>query len=414
MNPIAHDSGFDFFDLETFSRGAPYAAFAELRRRGGIHWQRAPDGSGFWLVTSHALLVEVSKRAEDFHSNSGTVLVDHPPADAPPPWTMVKNEFCSLDGSKHRSYRRIATPPFAPKALAALQPKITQAVSTVLDEALEHETIDVAEDIAVRLATTIVLCHLLGLPEQDRHRAAFWSDLISAPDDPQFRQSHETATTAIAEMYDYATELVRDRRENPRDDLASALALSQLDGELITEDTFTHFFWSMILGSFDTTASTIASAFEAIETHPEQWARVVSGEVSVESAVEEMLRWASPVVYFRRTATHDTELAGMEILEGQKVALCYPAANRDPDVFPEPDAFDVGRTSNDHVSFGYGVHFCLGARLARMELCTLFEEIVRRSVTTQATDEIRRTRSNFLNRICHYPARIYAKQGATS
>lgn len=404
---------FDFLDLDQFAKGTPYAALAELRRTEPSSWQPMPSPrdphDGFWLVTRYADIVEISKKAELFHSNSGTLLDDHPPAPAPAPWSMVKNEFCSLDGEMHRAYRQAIAPEFAPKAIAGMRAALDKLARDVVGELCHRGSVDFAEAVAVRFPVDVVLGQLLGLPPGDRERAAYWSDVISAPEDPEFRHRPDSAIRAIAEMYDYALRLYADRCASPRADLASVIAHARLpDGTAVGLEVFSHYFWSMILGSFDTTASTIATGTEAFLDFPDEWDRLTARPELLPSAVEECLRWASAAVYFRRTVTRDTDLRGHAMKAGQRIALCYPAGNCDDEVFAEPDRFDVGRTPNNHLSFGYGAHFCLGAHLVRMELSAIFGELLRRGVRLRKTGPVVRTRSNFLNRVKRFPVEVFS------
>ena len=399
---------FSFLDLDRFETGTPHGAFARLRRESPIHWHSMPSvkraDDGFWLLTKYRDIVYVSKNPALFCSNLGTLLIDHPPAGSPPPWSMVKSEFCSLDPPVHGIYRRIIAPSFTARAVAAMEAELHVLVNELFDGLPTTGECDFAESVAVPFPVNVVLGQLLGLPPGDREKAAYWSDVLSAPEDPHFRHTPDAAIRAVNEMYDYALKLVRDRRANPRGDLASVLAHAKTpDGSPISDDMFTHYFWSMVLGSFDTTASCLAGGVLAFLQFPDQYERLLSDPSLLASAVEEILRWVSPVIYFRRTATADTELGGKRIRCGDRVALCYPSANRDEDAFENPDVFDITRAPNDHLSFGFGPHFCLGARLARLELSVVFGEMVKRRARMEARGTVRWARSNFLNRIKTLP-----------
>lgn len=396
---------FDFFDLKAFSKATPYAALARLREDEPVSWQPLPSSrtpnDGFWLVTKHEDIVAIAQDSVGFHSNSGTLLMDHPPAGAPAPWSMIKSEFCSLDGETHRLYRGLMTPRFGPKAVADLEVGVRQLATQYVDLIASKGELNFAEDVAVRYPVSVVLGLMMGIPEEDQERAAYWSDVITAPEDPDFGAEPGAAVGAIAEMYDYAVKIVRERRADPGEDLISMLAHAKLaDGTPISDEMFTHFFWSMILGSFDTTASTISTGLQALSENPDELEKLRRSPELLHSAVEEMLRYTSAVVYFRRTVTEDTVYRGIKMTKGQRVALCFAAGNRDPEVFENPNRFDITRTPNRHLAFGFGRHFCLGARLARLELRCLFEELlIRRKAEFECKGEVLRTHSNFLNRI---------------
>ncbi len=395
-------------DLDRFTRGQPHDEFARLRREAPVSWHPIPTsrrkGDGFWLVTRHEDVVSASRNAAVFESNQGTLLIDHPPASAPAPWSMIKNEFCSLDAPVHRTYRQLVAPQFTSKAIAGMEAPMRAVAERQVAAAYAKGSFDFAEALSVEFPTTVVLVQLLGLPEADRHKAAYWSDVLSAPEDPHFKHAPDATMRAVQEMYDYAIALVRSRREQPRDDLASVLALTRLaDGSLLSDEMFTHYFWSMILGAFDTTAATIAGGTLALLERPQTLRLLREDPSLMPTAIEEMLRWVSAVVYFRRTASQDTTLGGQAIAKGDRVALCYPSANRDESVFERPQEFDVTRKPNPHVSFGFGPHFCLGAQLARMELRVFFETLLRQDSWLALDGEVRHARSNFLNRIHTLP-----------
>jgi cholest-4-en-3-one 26-monooxygenase len=411
---------FDFSrDLDQFVEGTPHEIFAELRSTCRVKWFELPArpgaADGFWLVTGYREVLEVSKNVDAFSSNLGTLLVDHPPANAKPPWSMIKSEFCSLDPPVHTEYRTLIAPAFGQHAIAQLESAMRTLASDLFERALQHEAFDFAEELAVPFPVTVVLGHLLGIPKEDHARASYWSDVLSAPEDPHFMHAPNAALRAVHEMYDYACQMAQDRRANPRKDLASMLALTRMpDGTLLSDEVFSHYFWSMILGSFDTTASTLAGGTLALIESPEMFEKLRQKPHLLESAIEEMLRWVSPVVYFRRTATRDVVLGGQEIKKGQRVALCYPSANRDESVFANPNTFDIERTPNPHVAFGFGRHFCLGARLARLELKVFFEEMLRRDVCLEKRGAVVRARSNFLNRIHTFPVGVRRRNVSAS
>ncbi len=402
-------SDFQFaVDLDRFVSGQPHDEFARLRREAPISWNPLPKSrkkdDGFWLVTRHEDVVAASRNAAVFKSNEGTLLVDHPPATAPAPWSMIKNEFCSLDAPIHRTYRNLLAPKFTPRAIASMEAPMRALAQTQISAAYEKGSFDFSEALAVEFPTTVVLVQLLGLPEEDRHKAAYWSDVLSAPEDPHFKHAPDATMRAVQEMYDYAIALVQSRRDEPRDDLASVLAHTTLpDGSVLSDEMFTHYFWSMILGAFDTTAATIAGGALALIQRPDTVRMLRDDPSLISTAVEEMLRWVSAVVYFRRTASEDTTLGGQAIAKGDRVALCYPSANRDETVFEDPEVFDITRNPNPHVSFGFGPHFCLGAHLARMELRIFFEVLLAQDDWLALGGEVRHARSNFLNRIHTFP-----------
>jgi cholest-4-en-3-one 26-monooxygenase len=399
---------FNFLDLDLFTRDTPHAELTHLRRTAPVYWHpmptpREPQG-GFWLLTRYDDVTQTAKNTKVFASSSGTTLTDAPPPTAPVEWLMVRYGFAHLDPPEHPMHRQIIAPSFTPRAIAAFETKIRALADEILDGACAAREIDFAARVAVRFPVAVVFGAVMGLPQEDFARAARWGDVVIAPSDPEFASERGAVTGAVEDLYQYALETMAARRKNPTDDVLSALAHARTpEGKPISEAMFTRFFWSLAIGAFDTTASTIAAGMLALVRFPEQHERLRADASLLPSAVEEMLRWESPVVYFRRTATEDTEIRGRAIGRGQRVAMCFASANRDEEVFPAADTFDVGRHPNEHVAFGYGPHFCLGARLARVQTRILFERIMERGISVELRGEVRRARSNFINRIKRMP-----------
>jgi cholest-4-en-3-one 26-monooxygenase len=409
---------FDFFDLDLFARGTPHAAFAWLREHEPVSWHKLVSGKrddGFWLVTRHKDICDVSKNPSLFYSHGGSVLVDAPGPKAPPHLKMVRDGFCHLDAPDHTALRKIATPLFAPRSLKALEGKIRDRAREVIANAVAKREIDLVTELAVRFPSTVVYCDVLGFPLEMQPRAAFWGDFFNRvhavpPTDREFATIIGQADGILRELHNYALETLRARRDQPKDDVLSVLAHSKTaDGNPISDDQFISYFWSLTTGAYDTTASTIASGVAALEAFPEQKAKLFADPALIPTAVEEMLRWETPVIYFRRTAARDHTIGGQLVKQGQRVAMCYAAADRDPDVFANPETFDITRSPNEHLAFGYGTHFCLGSHLARIELRILFEELLAQGVWFELRGPLVRARSNFINRIVQMPVAVTAK-----
>jgi len=251
----------------------------------------------------------------------------------------------------------------------------------------------------------------MGIPQDDRSKVFDWSNRLIGFDDPEFQTSLEDGKVAAMELWMYANQLADTRRKDPGTDLTSILLQSSVDGESLSELEFDTFFLMLAVAGNETTRNAISGGMLALIQHPEQRQRLIDDPALIPSAVEEILRWVTPVIHFRRTATRDVELRGQLIRENDKVVIFYPSANRDEEVFPDPFAFDVGRTPNEHLSFGVGQHFCLGASLARLELKIIFEELLARLPDLELTGEIRRLRSNFINGIKQMPVRFTPEAG---
>jgi cholest-4-en-3-one 26-monooxygenase len=405
---------FNFLDLDRFSRGTPFDAFMRLQRECPVYWHPMKThrtGDGFWLLTKHRDICEVSKNPGLFYSNDGSVLTDAPARNSPPALMMVRDGLNHLDPPDHAFHRQFLAPLFTARGIAPLEPRVRQCVARILDRACELEEFDLVEEVATRLPVEVVFGNVLGFEPHALARAAYWADLFNRShaipvDDPEFGHVRQEAAVALEELHACALEVFRARRVSPGADVLSALAHALTpDGHPISEDVFVRCFWSLMIGAFDTTASTIAGGLLALEMFPAQRIKLEENPQLVAAAVEEMLRWVSPVIYFRRTAGARTEIRGQQIARGDRIVLCYAAANRDAEVFDAPTVFDISRQPNEHLAFGHGPHFCLGAMLARMELRLLVDELIRRHIRVSSVGPITRARSNFINRITHMPVR---------
>lgn len=248
---------------------------------------------------------------------------------------------------------------------------------------------------------------MLGVPMEERHAVFDWSNEMVGHEDPEYGTTGERPLQAAMEMFSFAGNLAAQRRLQPRDDLISVLLEAEVDSKKLTEMEFNVFFLLLAVAGNETTRNLISGGMLTLFEHPEQRARLLEGPALIPTAVEEMLRWIAPVMYFRRTATHDTEIRGQRIRDGEKVTMYYIAANRDEDVFPDADTFDVGRDPNNHVAFGGGgPHFCLGASLARLEIRIMFEELLRRLPDMELAGPPARLRSNFISGIKHIPVKF--------
>jgi cholest-4-en-3-one 26-monooxygenase len=251
----------------------------------------------------------------------------------------------------------------------------------------------------------LVIAELLGVTMEDRHKVFDWSNSLVGFDDPEYKTSMETGKIASAQMWAYANDLAGKRKEHPLDDLVSVLMQAEVDGDRLSEQEFDSFFLLLAVAGNETTRNLISGGMLALIQHPEERARVLADPSLLPTCIEELLRWVSPLIHFRRTATRDVHMHGQTIREGDKVVIFYPSANRDERRFVNPETFDVTRTPNDHLAFGIGEHFCLGANLARLEIKLIFEEMLRRLPDLELAGPVRRLRSNFLNGIKGMPVK---------
>jgi len=392
----------DILDPDIYIRGVPHDTFRLLRREAPVYWHPEPGGGGFWAVTKYDDVVTVSMDPATFSSALRGSLIEDPPEDALP---VMRSLLINQDPPRHTKYRRLVSKGFTPAMVRRLEPHIRELTGRIIDRVAPLGQCDFVTDVAAELPLQVIV-ELMGVPLEDRHRVFDWSNRMLGNADPEYSGSIEEARRASLELYAYANELASKRKRDPQDDLVSVLMRADLDGEALTEAEFDAFFMLLAVAGNETTRNAIAGGMLALIQHPEQRARLLADPSLLPLAVEEMLRWVSPVIHFRRTATRDTELRGQRIRQGDKVVIFYASANRDEDYFPDGDVFDVGRTPNEHVAFGPGgPHFCLGANLARLEMRIMFEELLRRLPDMELAGPVQRLRSNFINGIKHMPVR---------
>jgi cholest-4-en-3-one 26-monooxygenase len=392
----------DLYNPDVFVRGVPHDAFRLLRREAPVYFHKEPSGRGYWALTKYDDVVTVGKDPGRFSSfRGGTNIQDYPAEDL----SAIQMMMVNMDPPQHNKFRRLASTGFTPRMVARLEPRIRAIAKDIIDRISKTGEADFVTAIAAELPLQVI-AELMGVPQEDRHKLFDWSNRLIGFDDPEFQTSLEDGKVAAMEVWMYANQLAEQRRANPGEDLVSVLVNAEIDGEKLAETELDAFFLLLAVAGNETTRNLISGGMLALIEHPEQRARLIADTSLVPSAVEEMLRWVTPVMYFRRTATRDTEMRGQKIREGEKVVMYYTSANRDEDVFPEADKFDVGRTPNEHMAFGGGQHFCLGASLARLEIRVMFEEIVRRVPDIELAGPVRRLRSNFINGFKTIPIRF--------
>jgi cholest-4-en-3-one 26-monooxygenase len=395
----------DVYDLDTYERGVPHDAYRVLRAEAPVHWNPEPDGVGFWAVTKHADIVAISKDPQTYSSwRGGTNIKDYPPDSL----EVIRMLMVNMDPPQHNKFRRLTSTGFTPRMIARMEESIRRAAKEIVDEVGPLGSCDFVTRIAAELPL-IIICDIMGVPQSDRHLVFDWSNRLIGFDDPEFQTSLEDAQLAASELWAYANQLAEERKAagNPEaKDIVSVLLNAEVDGEHLDEMEFDAFFLLLAVAGNETTRNLISGGMLALIEHPAQRARLLADPTLIDSAVEEMLRWVTPVIHFRRTATKDTVLHGVPIKENDKVVLYYASANRDEDVFTDPMSFDVGRTPNDHIAFGIGQHSCLGLNLARLEIKAMFQELLARMPDIELDGPVRRLRSNFINGIKSMPVRF--------
>jgi cholest-4-en-3-one 26-monooxygenase len=401
----------DLLDRDVFTKGVPHDWFTFLRHNAPVYKHPEPDGGpGFWVVTKYADVHTVGRDAHTFSSDQdkgGVVGLEE---------TGVEPEYggaklmLMMDPPDHSRYRKLVNKGFTPRMINALEPHIRELTIAIIEKAIAKGSCDFVVDVAAELPLQAI-AELLGVPMDDRHKLFDWSNRMVGSEDPEYAVSAEEAGSAQVEMFMYANELAGERRENPKADIVTTLLQSEIDGDQLTEMEFNLFFLLLAVAGNETTRNAIAHGMNAFLEHPDEYDKLVQDpDGMINGATEEILRWASPVVYFRRNVLKDTELRGQQLKAGDKISIWYPSANRDEDVFADPFRFDIQRTPNEHLAFGGGgPHFCLGSSLARMEIRVLFEELAKRVPTVRALGEPDRLRSNFIGGIKHLPVDLSAR-----
>jgi cholest-4-en-3-one 26-monooxygenase len=390
----------DLVDRDNYVKGVPHEMFEVLRREAPVYWHEEPDGPGFWALTRYDDVVTVNRDNELFSSARRSALLMEQDEES---LAQQRLMMLNMDPPMHTRYRLLVNKGFTPRMVGKIEERARHYVNAIIDNVSEKGECDFVTDIAAELPLQVI-AEIMGVPQQDRHLVFDWSNRMIGADDPEYSETREAAFEASAELYAYANKLASEKRANPDDDIISVLLQAEVDGDRLTELEFDLFFLLLTVAGNETTRNLIAHAQLALMEHPDQRAKLLAHPALLPSAVEEMLRWGSPVMHFRRTAQRDTEIRGQRIAEGDKVVIFYISANRDEAVFENPNVFDVERSPNEHVAFGGGgPHFCLGANLAKLEIRLMFEELLRRMPDMELSGPVQRLRSNFINGIKHLP-----------
>jgi cholest-4-en-3-one 26-monooxygenase len=390
----------DLTDSKSFADGVPHEWFAFLRKNAPVWWQEETAGPGFWAVTTHADCTEVNRDYERFSSARQSAYIWELAADDLAQQQML---MLNMDPPLHTRYRRLVNKGFTPRMVNQLHDRINAAADTIIDSVIETGKADFVTDIAAELPL-VVIAELLGVPHEDRHKMFDWSNRMIGNEDPEYQASEEVAAQAAMELYAYASELFAIKRADPHDDLMSILNDVEIDGEKLSELELELFFLLLTVAGNETTRNLISGGMAAFFDHPDQWQLLRNDRSLLPSAVEEMLRFVTPVMNFRRQSTAALELGGQKIEEDQKVVFFHISANRDETVFDNPQAFDITRNPNPHMAFGAGgPHFCLGANLARMEIRVMFEHLLDRMPDMQRDGDVQRLQSQFISGVKHLP-----------
>jgi cytochrome P450 len=411
----------DVASPKVYAEGVPHEALAALRNHDPVHWHPWPGTrGGFWLIAKHADVMAVSRDTKRFSSQIGHIALE----DREPDALEARRSMIETDPPEHTRLRKIVSYAFTRNKVKEYEDYTRQNVRELLDAAMDKKEFDWVTDISEPLPVK-VLVSILGLPPEDVPMLVDLTSEMAAATDEDYRPDPVKypseidprllpfGTPAAAAVFEYGRRIGALRREHPRDDLVSRLVHSEVEGEHLDEREYMNFFQLFIFAGNETTRTGVSHGILALIEHPDQLDRLAADASLVASAVDEILRYGTPLIYFRRTATVDTEIRGVPVQAGDRVALWYLSANFDEDVFEEPMRFDVGRRPNPHTAFGRGgPHFCLGSFLARLEIGILLEEILARGVRFELTGPPVRLSSNFVNGFKSIPVRVVAPGGS--
>lgn len=393
------DLGIDLMDITPFGEGREMPDFDRLRQEAPVHWNAPSErGPGFWALTRHRDVKAVAMDTEAFCNGQGTQILDR----------KVEGHGLSslhnMDGPEHAKLRRITIGHLRAVKVKVWQDVMTRTAQLLLDEAQDRGEFDLVDQVSSRLPM-LVLAQVLGVPAEDAPKMVDWTNRLTSSDPDEAVDASQLAV-ARDEVLALFSRLTEERRREPGEDLISVLTHGEKDGKALTWEELAAYYIMMVAAGNETVRHTLSGATVALDETPGAWNRLSSDHGLLPTAVEEMFRWVTPSASQRRTATRDVELGGKHIAAGDKVVLWFSAANRDPEVFDDPHEFQPDRSPNDHLAFGWGVHFCLGAHLARAEVRTYFTELLDRGIRMELTGQPRRVNHNIWRGWTDVPVRV--------
>jgi len=399
----------DVADAELFETDTLWGYFERLRKEAPVHFCAESEFGPYWSVTKYDDIVYVEKNPEIF-SSARTITVVDPDPDFP-----LEAGFITMDGPRHDAHRKTVQPVTSPRNLSRLEPLIRERIGTMLDALPVGETFDWVDRVSIEL-TTGMLATMFDFPWEDRRKLTYWSDMTTTSDQqlaemgktPEFRQA------VLMDCLDYFTKLWKERENKPRTgdlDFVSALANAEATRDIAPDKSPLEYLGTLILlivGGNDTTRNSISGGVLALNENPAEYEKLRKDPGLIPNMVNEIIRWQTPLAHMRRTATRDTELGGQKIKKGEKVVMWYVSANRDETVIPRANEFLIDRpNSKQHLSFGWGVHFCMGSRLAEMQLRVVWEEVMRRFRFVEVVGKPVRVKSPFVKGFAELPVRVH-------
>jgi cholest-4-en-3-one 26-monooxygenase len=385
------------------ANGYPHAEWTFLRKHAPVHRFTGDNFDPFYAIVKHADIVEIGKNPTDFIIEPRLAVFTR---DIPPDQTKLRH-LLTMDPPEHRSYRAVTAKQFTPRMVQHWAPKVQRITRRILDEASDKGVCDFVQDVAAPI-TIAVIAEMLGVPGEDWRLLFRWTNETIAPEDPEFQQGRTTEETLISartELFKYFSDLSERRRKQPQDDMVSVVATGEVEGKRLEPFELLSYYLLLVVAGNETTRNAMTGGMLAFYENRDEWRRLVANPGLLDSAIEEIVRWTTPVIQFTREATRDYVLRGTKIAKGESVCLFYASGNRDEEIFEEPFRFRIDREPNDHVGFGRGEHVCLGAHLARLELRTVFDQIRERLESFERTGKEERVRSSFVGGIKRAPIR---------
>jgi len=408
---MGHDlDALDIIGQDTYAaKGYPHEAWAILRREAPVYWYERPGVVPFWAITKHEDIVQISKNPRVFHNEPRLAVFPELETGTKPVEPPARH-LINMDPPEHGQYRRLVSARFTPRFLQRMRSSIEQICRETLDRFANGGRLSEGDFVTgvSAIFPLAVLADLLGVPRADWEQLFHWTNESIGATDPEYQKgatAEETADRSRLALFQYFVEMAEKRRREPKDDIVSVLANAKLDGGEVPPFEMLSYFYLLVVAGNETTRNATSGGLLALIENPAELEKLRRNPNLIPSAVEEIVRWTSPVIQFCRTPCEDVVLRGQNIRAGQNLTLFYPSANRDEDVFDDPFAFRVDRNPNPHLAFGTGEHFCLGSNLARLELVVIYEQLMQRLETIELAGEVRRLRSSFVGGIKSVPIR---------
>jgi cytochrome P450 len=409
--PVA-PADLDIIGPQTYEKqGYPHAAWRWLRREAPVYWWEKGVENPFWAITKHADILWLSKQPRRFLNAPRLAVLPGTGGPGTPDEPRVR-QLLNMDPPEHGKYRKVASGWFTPRAIARREEEVERITRELLDGLCaggREGKADFVERVTAPL-TLSVLADMLGVPHEDWRMMFEWTNLVAGSADPEYQKPGEkpfdTVLRARTGLFGYFAKLAQERAADPRDDITSVLVHARIDGAPIPPLELLSYYFLLVVAGNETTRNAAGGGLLALIENPDEWRRLERDSGLIDGAVEEIVRWTSPVIQFCRTPVEDFELRGQKIRAGQSMCLFYPSANRDEEVFDDPDRFRVDRSPNPHLGFGVGEHFCLGANLARLELRVLLRQMLERFEHVELSGPVERVRSSFLGGVKRMPIRF--------